>query len=1033
MTVPGSPHDPARIRLLHILTSHIEEGRTLRGSPIRARIMTDQALDDARALIKHIGNSAKDLDAQGMLGEFYWNRFAVGEAAVDLRKSVSHYSALYVEWPDAVRAEVREYLDRIESWMDRADELMDRAPFPGGEAALDEAINILREVIQLVIDGDPALPTPFTGLAVALERRFNLTRRARPRSTDLDDALAAIDRAIELSRPDDEQLPMRHTFRIRFLGTEYDQTDNVSTLEEAIRIGTQLLVSSHDHPDPATLNAEVAQLYKRRYDRTMAIADIDTAISHLREALRLSSDDGLERYAFMDDLGVVLRRRGEHVGDTETLDEAVERHHRAVDGYPVDHIDGIMVRHNLGRALLALGDATTDHALVGQAVEVLRRVVTTAIERSHPDLAGFQQDLAFALNTRFRVAGDVSALEEQVATLREASTGLEKRPGAARDLGSDLGNAMRRLAEQTDDPALLNHAIATQQQAVSGFSPDDPAAAMVHSNLARALHVRYERTADYEDRTKAIELFQSVAQLDAAPSWLRARAARRWGELDAKAGNWEGAETGLSLAVELLPRLAAQNLQRGDQERHLMHEPGLVADAVAAALHTGKVERAAVLFERGRGVLTAQAMDLRTDLTELTQRDAGLAAEFTRLRDALDLAGDSDRRRLWANEWDELLQKIRNLEGFADFLRALTAEQIRAAACDGPIVMVNVSDYRSDAIVVQTGGIDVVPLPLVTRKSTESEWISFVVGVDMSVDEDLLTAEQLAKAAWRVRAGLQWLWDAIVGPVLTQLGLAAPPVGKPLGRMWWLPSALLNFLPLHAAGGRSDTGVAVSALDLVISSYTPTVRSLLRVRERGRAIDSAIGPLVVAMPNTPGMGDLPGAREDAEYLQQTFPGVGTLINERAMKNVVLEKLPEHPWVHFSCHGDSDRVNPSASHLFVAEAEELTVLEVSRKRVDGEFAFLAACRTSQSGLALVDEAVHLAGAFQLAGYRHVLAAMWPIEDKVALSISRCVYTQIRPGSTSVKNAAKILHDAVRKIRNELPEHPVLWASYVHLGP
>ena len=413
-----------------------------------ARILTGQALDDARALIRLIGNSAKDLDAQGVLGEFYWTRFAVGRDAVDLRRSVTHYSALYVELPDAVRIEVREFLDQIESRMDRADELMDRAAFPGWDAALDTAIEILYEVSQLVIDGDPALPTPFTGLAVALERRFNLTRRARPRSPDLDEAIAAIDRAIELSRPDDEQLPMRHTFRIRFLGTKYDQTDNVSTLEEAIRNGNQLLVSSEDHPDPATLNSVVAQLYKRRYDRTMAIADIDTAISHLREAMRLSSNDGLERYAIMDDLGVVLRRRGEHVGDTETLEEAVTLHRRTADAYPVDHIDWIMVRHNLGRALLALGGATTDDALVGQAIEVLRRVVTAGTERSHPDLAGFQQDLAFALSTRFRVTGDVSALKEQVGILQEASTGTERRPGAARDLSSDLGNAMRRLVLQ---------------------------------------------------------------------------------------------------------------------------------------------------------------------------------------------------------------------------------------------------------------------------------------------------------------------------------------------------------------------------------------------------------------------------------------------------------------------------------------------------------------------------------------------------------------------------------------------------------
>jgi hypothetical protein len=40
--------------------------------------------------------------------------------------------------------------------------------------------------------------------------------------------------------------------------------------------------------------------------------------------------------------------------------------------------------------------------------------------------------------------------------------------------------------------------------------------------------------------------------------------------------------------------------------------------------------------------------------------------------------------------------------------------------------------------------------------------------------------------------------------------------------MWWVPTGNLSYLPLHAAG-RDDECV----LDRVVSSYTPTVRSLL--------------------------------------------------------------------------------------------------------------------------------------------------------------------------------------------------------------
>jgi CHAT domain-containing protein len=314
----------------------------------------------------------------------------------------------------------------------------------------------------------------------------------------------------------------------------------------------------------------------------------------------------------------------------------------------------------------------------------------------------------------------------------------------------------------------------------------------------------------------------------------------------------------------------------------------------------------------------------------------------------------------------------------------------------------------------------------------DSHWLRFVVGVDMSVASDL-TAEQVAKADIRVKECLRWLWEAIVWPVLTRIGFTSPPPDQTLRRMWWLPSGYLNFLPLHAASGWNDVGVTVSALDLVISSYTPTIRSLIRAKEARQKAKSPVDLLVVAMPNTPGMPELPGARRDVEFLKHEFSNVITLINEDARKDEILGRLSDYPWIHFSCHANNDRTNPSASALFVAGATELTVHEVSEQRVNGELAFLAACRTSQAGMALVDEAIHLAAAFQLAGYRHVLAAMWPIADAEASSVCRLVYSEISRDNTRVEHSAAIVHDAVQYIRAQWPDDPVLWASYIHVGP
>jgi hypothetical protein len=420
--------------------------------------------------------------------------------------------------------------------------------------------------------------------------------------------------------------------------------------------------------------------------------------------------------------------------------------------------------------------------------------------------------------------------------------------------------------------------------------------------------------------------------------------------LEAQAGSWDGANSALGLAVDLLTQVSAPNLARSDQER----------------------------------------------------------------------------------QWHDLLGTIRAQPGFANLLLPMSAEQIRAAATEGPVVMVNVSSHRSDALVVRPERITVVPLPF-SRKSMEQNFLEFMVGLEMLVDAESLSQGQIEKSNGRTRETLRWAWGTIVNPVLSHLGISDSPIRGRRSRLWWMPSTLLNFLPLHAAYAEDDFGQQKSALDLVISSYTPTVKSLVQARARAVTLDRGDGTLVVAMAETPGQADLPGALEEAQFIQGEFLGTVCLINERATRNEVLAKLVAHPWIHVSCHGHSDRTDPSASHLLVAKAAELSVLEIARQRVNGELAFLSACSTGAPGLALVDESVHLAGAFQLAGYSHVLASMWPIVDDIALQIARHVYTLVSPGTASVAHSAAILHDAVQKIRADCPDEPMLWASFVHIGP
>ncbi|WFE55324.1 CHAT domain-containing protein [Micromonospora sp. WMMD1155] len=374
-----------------------------------------------------------------------------------------------------------------------------------------------------------------------------------------------------------------------------------------------------------------------------------------------------------------------------------------------------------------------------------------------------------------------------------------------------------------------------------------------------------------------------------------------------------------------------------------------------------------------------------------------------------------------AQLWESAVSEARRLPGLSGFLRPPQFEQLRDRLPDGTTVIITVSRHRCDALLVTVDGVRPVRLPDLT----------FDDAYDRA--NDLVRAHRSADGpeSWpaydtAITEVLTWLWMAVVAPVLAEIR----PHG-PSHRVWWCPTGPLTLLPLHAAISPDDSE---SAMDRVVSSYTPTVRALTEA-DRPDTPTPATGVLAVIQPDTPGMDPLPSAERELDILRELTGGrLTVLAGDRATRTSVAARVAEHQVAHFSCHGVQNVRDPSRSGLALHDGL-LTIadLRAGAPALRGDFAFLSACRTAAGGVRLLDEALTLAAALHHIGYRRVIGTLWSVPDLGAARVSATVYRHIIvDGQLDASTSAQALHEAVQSQRRRLPRNPSVWASFVHIG-
>ena len=932
-----------------------------------------------------------------------------------------------------------------------------------------------------------------------------LTLRERfEQSGDIDEisnSISAHQRAIQLTPDGHADVPSRlnnlgNSFLCRFerTGDLTDIADAISAHQKAVQL------TPDGHADMPILLNNLGNSFGRHFEHTGDLPDISNAISALQKAVQLTPDGHADMPARLNNLGNTFLGRYERTSDLTDIAHAISAHQKAVQLTPNDHADMPIQLNNLGNSFLCRFERIGDLADIANAISAHQRAVELTPD-GHADMPRWLNNLGYSLSNHFKRTGDLAEIAQAISAHQKAvqltPDGHANMPGWLDNLGNSFAGRFERTSDLTD----IAHAISAHQKAVQ-LTPKGHARMPARlNNLGNSFLRRFNSsyTSDFSNGVNATSNYRQSAIHKSGPPLIRLNAAKFWA-LFSVTFNPTGSLEAYDVVVDLLSQIAG--MDRTIQQRHssLVDISRLTAAAASAAFALGEFGKALEWLEQGRCLVWSQLNQLRTPVDDLRTHDHLLADRFLRVSQALESSGSrrecaplvlngtmsekvalEDEARthvMLARDWEQLLDEIRTIPAFHNFLRPRRAlDMMKHLPQDGPVILINVHEDRCDALALIPDCDQPLHIPLNHFTHQEASRLRDRLRTCLSRsgyrmrDVDRGPREVAdPEATSEIHKILQELWLCVAKPILDGLSYPVSPMSMPIiaykasfishtkpnplnpTRVWWCATGPLAFLPIHAAGiyGHDIQSPGSCVSDYVVSSYTPTISILLeKVKAMPVGRPSPFSKvLLVSQPQTPGLSPIPGTTREINVVYEKLATVTDtwkslrLEGSVATVSQVKQEMETHGWVHLACHASQDTHSPLNSGFFLHDGR-LELLEIMKLKIpERELAYLSACQTSTGDEKLSEEAVHLAAGMLAAGYQGVVATMWSIKDRHAPDVAGSFYEYLLEkgkdeGALGLDstNAAYALHYATQRLRKEIGDSEkalLTWVPYVHFG-
>ncbi|KAI0073572.1 hypothetical protein K474DRAFT_1677785 [Panus rudis PR-1116 ss-1] len=863
--------------------------------------------------------------------------------------------------------------------------------------------------------------------------------------------------------------------RFALRGDIGDLNDAIELQKAAIAVHTPL------HPSSLRHLRKLVVMLQRRYAHLTLPSDLEKMILYCRQTLSIRGDEEHERITDLGRYAIALDFRHSYTQEPEDLDllreirgQVLNASHEADDPAGLSSIKYRMLELHSSEYLSTLMSATEKVIQKGNS--------TTNSASSSPFAVQAKYDLQISLcQLRYDDTGDLHHLDEGenicMKMLEEFRDGNPQGAKALRDLSALYGKRVLKTRNPTD----LDRAISYLKSALAHPGLLEFAQADVKVKLATMLIDRNLTTEDGDRSQVSIgrNHLRDVATNDTYALRTRLEAAASWATISVQCGWDDSALEAYRTSLTLLSQLAWYGTDPRSSLNAIKAARHLTGYASIFAVVRSHPRDAIEFLESGRSILWTQASLLRAPVDDLAVVNPILAHRIRELAQTMESGrhrentgrrrGGEDPSAPWKvrQDWFDALREVRNLPGFENFLDRQSYHSLAMAARDGPVVILiphkeHSITESSIAVIIESPETEPVSLTLPISADKlellQGYMCSFAHTRNTPVVDSSPTKEGDRAGRKKITRRessfvLRDLWDEVAEPIVEYLIRnhdAHKPNLEDRGRLWWCCVGQFAFLPVHAAGIYNTKSRAakedICVSDYFISSYTPSLETLLRLRDR--PVISISPKVLAAIQPNPGAGNspLPHTKAELQVIYEVVPATSIIsMNDSDLPDLegecsttrnIMDKITEATILHLACHGTQDVTNPLQSAFILRDGERLTVEHLMRHPLPNAYmAFLSACQTAANDLEQPDEAISLSSAMLFAGFRSVLATMWPMGDPDGPEVARIVYSHLfdAPGKTMTEFClASSLDAAIRQIRNDNEVPWERWATFIHVG-